>query len=120
MNRILCAVGLLLGAWTASAHAADLTGTWKGQLPPRDGAIRELTFRLQQNGGKLTGGLVGRDGSETPISEGRTSAGGFSFALVGPRGKMICKGTFSGREMKLSQSREGSPGLAREITFKRQ
>ncbi len=120
MNRILCAVGLLLGAWAASAQAAELTGTWKGELPPRDGAIREMTFRLQQNGGKLTGGLVGRDGNETPISEGRVGPNGFSFALVGPRGKMICKGTISGREMKLSQSREGSPGLAREIMFRRQ
>ena len=120
MRRMLCAVGLLLGTWATSAQAADLTGTWKGQLPPRDATNREMTFRLKQNGGKLTGGLVGGDGSETPISEGRVSAGEFSFALEGPRGKMICKGTFSGREMKLSQSREGSPGLAREITFKRQ
>jgi hypothetical protein len=33
---------------------------------------------------------------------------------------MICTGTVSGREMKLIQSREGSPGLTREITFKKQ
>ena len=119
MNRILRRLALLAAALAVSALAADLTGTWKGKFPPTDGTVREMTFRFKQAGGRLTGAFVGgRD--ETLITEGKVTGDTFSFALVGPRGKMICIGTVSGDQMKMIQSRDGSPELTRELTLKRQ
>ena len=120
MIRILSAHGMFLAALAVWAAAADLTGTWKGPLPPRDATVREMTFRLKQAGGQLTGAVVLGGGEESPITEGKVKAGEFSFALVGPRGKMVCKGTFSGNQMKMIQSRDGSPDLTRELVLRRQ
>ena len=120
MHRTLSAIALFLALSAFSAPAADLTGTWKGVMPQRDDRTRELVFKFKQNGERLTGVVVGMGGDESPISEGKVSAGGFSFALVGPRGKMICKGALSGSDVRLIQNRDGAPDQTRELLLKRQ
>ena len=118
MQRVLFTISVFLVLSVVSASAADLTGAWKGALP--EDRTREFIFKFKQSGEKLTGVVVGPGGGESPISEGKAGTGEFSFAIVGPRGKMICKGTFNGSDIKLVQSRDGAPDMRRELLLKRQ
>ena len=119
MKRYLCAVALL-AAVTLPAAAAGITGTWKAVMPVNDGIPRQLIFRLIQKGRTLTGAVGGPGSSGTAISEGVVNGDEFSFAVVGPRGKMICKGSVAGKDLKLVQFRDGDPVHTRELTLTRQ
>jgi opacity protein-like surface antigen len=93
------------------AWAADVTGTWKAQVPGRDGATREVTINLKQDGSALTGSIGGPQG-DTPISNGKVSGDSVSFTVVRSMGgndvKINYSGTVSGNEIKFVQTREGS------------
>lgn len=87
MKSILsgCAAALLL--LTASAQAADPTGTWTWTTPGRNGGPdRVNTLTLKADAGALSGKLSvpGRDGSpvETPITDGKVDGDNISFNLV--------------------------------------
>ena len=70
---------------------------------------------------KLTGSISGRQGQETPISEGKISGDTLSFTVSMERGgdtiKQIYTGKISGDEIKFK--RESGQGQAREFTAKR-
>ena len=120
MRQLAFTAALWLAAFATQAAGADFTGVWKAQIPSPDKRVRELTFKLKQNGARLTGVVVGAGGGESPISEGSAQGDSLSFAIVGPRGKMLCKGTFDGADIKLTQARDGSPELTRDLTLKKQ
>jgi len=56
---------LLIAALVAApVYAADLNGTWIGELPPQGNRMRlhittQIAFQFVQNGGTLTGKLYG-------------------------------------------------------------
>lgn len=93
------------------AWAADVTGTWKAQVPGRDGNTREMTINLKQDGATLTGSIGGPQG-DTPITNGKVSGDEVSFTVVrsfgGNEMKMNYNGKVSGNEIKFVQTREGS------------
>lgn len=61
--------------------AKDVTGTWAWEMEGRDGAKREMTLKLKQEGEKLTGSMPGRNG-ETEISDGTVKDGTVSFKVT--------------------------------------
>jgi hypothetical protein len=83
-NGLWCvsAVGfiVILGSG-AAALAADVTGTWKWTVE-FGGEAMERSVKLKQDGDKLTGTYVGRDGAETPIEDGKVSGDKISFKVT--------------------------------------
>jgi hypothetical protein len=72
---------------TASAQAADPTGTWTWSTPGRNGgADRVSTLTLKADAATLSGKVSapGRDGTpvETPITDGKVDGDKISFNLV--------------------------------------
>lgn len=65
----------------ATPAAKDLTGSWVYQMEGRDGTKRDVTFKLKQEGEKLTGAMTGGRG-DTDISDGTVKNGEFSFKVV--------------------------------------
>jgi hypothetical protein len=74
----LLAVALLT---TLNLFAENVTGTWKGSYPGRDGQTRESTFVLKTEGEKLTGTVSGGRG-ESEIKDGTIKGGDISFSVV--------------------------------------
>jgi hypothetical protein len=91
-------------AFTASAAAADVTGTWKASLETPNGTF-DTTFTLKADGDKLTGKVSSQMG-ESDISDGKIDGDNVSFNVVrnfqGNEFKLSYKGKVSGNEMKLS------------------
>lgn len=118
--RILVVFALALALVSVSV-AADITGTWKGQRPGRDGNMMDVTFTFKADGEKLTGSTRMRD-REVPISDGKISGDDISFVIKmefgGNEMKMIYTGKVSGNEMKMKSQREGSDRVM-EFTLKK-
>lgn len=107
-----------LSIMVAPAWAADITGTWKGQMEGMMGGGQpmEFTFNFKADGEKLTGTSQGPRGGENEISDGKIDGDKISFS-VKTTGKMEMTikytGTVSGNEIKLSMAMEmagGGPG----------
>ena len=80
--RALLIAGLLAG----QLCAADLSGTWIGELPPQGNRVRlhmttQIAFQFAQNGGTLTGKLYG-DYESSPIIEGKVTGDAVDFVVV--------------------------------------
>lgn len=118
-NLTVCA--LLVTLFAALTLAADVTGTWKAQVPGRDGNAVETTFTFKVDGETLTGAVSNPMG-ETPISNGKISGDDLSFTVVmnfgGNEVKLLYKGKVSGNEIKFSSQREGSDRV-REFVAKK-
>jgi hypothetical protein len=71
----LCAVSLLT---TLTVFAENVSGTWKGSYPGRDGQTRESTIVLKADGEKLTGTVAGGRG-ESEIKDGTIKAATLLF-----------------------------------------
>lgn len=93
-----------------AAMAADLTGTWTGHVPARNGQT-DVVFQFQQNGATLTGKLYG-DTGDLKISDGTVSGDTFRFSIrtEGYSGKtnFIYEGSLKDGEMHLTREREDS------------
>jgi hypothetical protein len=111
-NVVLCAI-VLLALGILPALAADATGTWKAQVPGRDGQTREQTFTLKQDGETLTG-TVSTPMGEQPISEGKASGDDISFVVVMKMQdreiKQLYKGKVAASEIKFTREMQGGPG----------
>jgi hypothetical protein len=83
------ALGIVVG-WLTAASAADpnkvsATGTWKTSFTTQNGQTFETTYNLKQEGDKLTGAVVGRDGKEVEIKNGKVKDGEVSFDVTRER-----------------------------------
>jgi len=72
------------GAGRAEEKKAGPTGTWKWTVEA-GGMSREMTLKLKQDGDKLTGHLVGRQGRETKIEDGKVKGDEISFQVTRER-----------------------------------
>jgi hypothetical protein len=88
MKSLMAATVLVVLVGAASSARADdqsnLTGTWKYTVD-FGGQSREVTMKLKQDGHKLTGAVLGRNGQETPIQDGKYEKGEVSFKVVRER-----------------------------------
>jgi opacity protein-like surface antigen len=80
MKKSLCVCAVMamtLGA--ATAMAADVTGTWTGEVKAPDGSTFPLTFTFKQDGTTLTGSVLGAGGDPIPITNGKVDGNKFTF-----------------------------------------
>lgn len=121
VQRMMAAVAVAVAMFAVAVQAADVTGKWTGQVPARDGATREATFTLKQDGEKLTGSMTGPQG-DIELKDGAVKGDDVSFnvelSFGGNSVKMAYKGKVAGEEMKLTRTREGAPASP-EFTLKR-
>jgi len=120
--RLLLTSALILLVAIGTAIAADITGKWNGEVQGRGGQTRPVTFNLKQDGGQLTGSMVGPQGRELPIADGKVSGDQVSFTVTmefnGNTVKTNYTGTVSGDEIKMKSQREGGDST-QEFTAKR-
>lgn len=116
----------LAGLSTARAadSKADATGTWKSEFKTQDGTTRETTFKLKQDGEKLTGTVSGRDGKDTEIKDGSVKGDEVSFKVTrkGQNDQEITityTGKIEGDTIKGKTERSGGNGRSRDWEAKR-
>ena len=126
MKRILCVFATLIMAFcTATAFAADVTGTWTGDMVTPDGSSFHILFTFKQDGAKLTGTVTGPQGDPVEITEGKIDGDKLSFTVnvngmvikhegvvSGDVIKLTTKtdqGDFPGGEMKLTRVKSPGP-----------
>ncbi|MEP7366663.1 MAG: hypothetical protein ABI972_25685 [Acidobacteriota bacterium] len=61
--------------------AADLSGTWIGQVPGRNNTKTDIAFQLEQAGSKLAGKLYG-DYRSSPITKGTVAGDLVTFTVA--------------------------------------
>src|SRR5258708_39553510 len=83
----LAALTLTFGWLGSSALAADanVAGTWKSSFTTTDGQTIESTFKLKQEGDKLSGTVIGRNGNEYPMDEVKLTGDQFSLKVTRER-----------------------------------
>jgi hypothetical protein len=88
MKRLGVAVAVLVVAGVVNVSRADekasLTGTWKWTVN-FGGQSREMTLKLKQDGDRLMGAMLGRDGKEIEISDAKCANGEVSFNVTRER-----------------------------------
>ena len=111
----------LLGLFAFAAFAADVTGTWKAEVPGRGGNMQQTTMVLKQEGAKLTGTLDGGRGGPVEITNGKVEGDTVTFTVVrnfnGNEIKQNFKGAASGSEIKFSRTMEGGQGGGTPVEF---
>lgn len=115
--------GILFLLLATAAWAADVTGTWKGDVSSPDGNTFSLTYTLKQDGTKLTGTVLGPQGDPLPLDNGKVEGDKISFSVkVDMNGGMVfsSEGTIKGDEITLKTKAEGSDMDFPPITVKRQ
>jgi len=122
MTRTL-GTGILFLLLATVAWAADVTGTWKGEVSTPDGNSFTLTYNFKQDGAKLTGTVLGPQGDPLPIDNGKVEGGKISFSVKVPfnGGTVISsEGTINGDEITLKTKAEGGDMDTPPVTIKRQ
>lgn len=75
--------------------SATATGTWKWSVG-KEGATHEVTLNLTQDGEKLTGSMVGKNGN-TDITDGSVKDGQITFKLTRKRKDTEVTSTYTGK-----------------------
>ena len=76
---------ILSGSSATTLHAAEdkkpvnVNGKWTWTYKTKDGKDAEAAIKLKQDGEKLTGAYIARDGAETPIQDGKINGDELSF-----------------------------------------
>ncbi|MBZ5544095.1 MAG: hypothetical protein LAO07_10510 [Acidobacteriia bacterium] len=100
LSRVVCFV-FLFGFLTSLAFAADITGKWASKSDQGP----QWVFNFKSEGSKLTGTMVGSDGKERPINDGKLESDALSFTVdsewQGEAIKLVMKGKVSGEEIEL-------------------
>jgi len=101
-------------AFTSTANAAGVDGTWKSTYKGQDGKERTSTYKFKQDGDKVTGTVSGRDNTETSIEDGKIKDGTLSFAVTrefnGNKVTMKYEGKVEGDTIKGTRETPGRNG----------
>jgi hypothetical protein len=117
LSRIVCLV-FVLSFLTSLLYAADITGKWTSESDQGP----QWTFNFKSEGNKLTGTMIGSDGKERPINEGKLEGDALSFSVdsewQGEPVKLVMKGKVAGDEIQLRvDTEDGAWGT--DIVLKR-
>jgi hypothetical protein len=100
LSRIVCFI-FLSGFLTSVLLAVNITGKWTGKSD--EGS--EWVFNFKSEGSKVTGTMLGAEGKEHPINEGKLEGDAISFSVDSEWQdqpiKLVVKGKVSGDEMQL-------------------
>ena len=116
----ICAA-LVMTLGTVSVRAADVTGTWSGEMKTPDGQSFPLTFTFKQDGVTLTGTVQGPQGDPIAISEGKVDGDKITFKVAFNGMTISHEGTVSaaGDEIKLTSKSDQGNFPGGEMTLKR-
>ena len=114
----ICAALLAVGAW-----AADVTGTWKGEMNGPNGSF-SLIYSFKQDGAKLTGTVTGPQGDPLTLEDGTVDAGKVHFVVNVPMNggmKIVNDGTVKADdEISLQAKNDSGEAFGDPITLKKQ
>ena len=103
-------VGILLLA--APAFAADVDVRWTGSMSTPMGEV-PVTFVFKAEGETLTGALIGMDGVDVPIANGKIDGNKIAYTVTVDFGGMtlelIYRGVVSATEINLDMEVFGMP-----------
>jgi hypothetical protein len=103
----LCAA-LAIVLTSAAAFAADLTGTWSGEMPGQNGDTFHITYTFRQDGAKLTGSVKSPRGEDIEIVDGKVDGDKISFNLTVNGTTIWHEGTINGDTIKLITKTDAS------------
>jgi hypothetical protein len=114
MKTLVCVCAALMMALTplSAMAAADITGTWTGEMKAPDGSNSfQLSFTFKQDGAKLTGTVLGPQGDPIAISDGKIDGEKISFTVSFNGMTILHAGTINaaGDEIKLSSKSDQGP-----------
>lgn len=123
ITRRLGTIILFLLLATA-AWAADVTGTWKGEVSTPDGNSFSLTYTFKQDGAKLTGTVLPPHGDVLPLDNGKVDGDKVSFSVKvdmnGSTTTFSSEGTINGDEIVLKTKADSGDMDFPPMTIKRQ
>jgi hypothetical protein len=96
---VMAMLVFVLPAMAGTAAAKDQpnpTGTWKWTINA-GGQSREATLKLNLDGGKLTGAVLGRDGKEIAIQDANYKDGEVSFSVTRERNGQKVQTKYQGK-----------------------
>jgi hypothetical protein len=112
MTKRVCMLLALVLFAVVPAFAADVDGKWTGPLETPMGEV-PVTFTFKADGDKLSGTMLGMDGSEIPIANGKVDGNTISYTVMldfnGMPLELIYKGVVSSGEIKLDLEVFGMP-----------
>ncbi len=82
---------------TREAAKVNIAGTWKVSIGSADAGGLEASLTLQQDGDKISGKLVGADGTETEIAEPTLNGNELTFKITADFGGQPLNATFKGK-----------------------
>ncbi len=95
-----------------SAFAAGVDGKWSGSVSTPGGDF-PVAFTFKADGAKLTGTMLGMDGMDIPIKDGKVDGDKIGFSVTLDFGGMpfmlTYTGVVSGDQIKLSGDAGGMP-----------
>jgi len=91
LGTLLVAMMLL----AAPAFAADVDGRWAGTMSTPGGDFA-VTFNFKADGDKLTGSMIGMDGTPIPITGGAIAGDKISYVVTIDAGGMVFEISFTG------------------------
>ena len=123
ITRRLGTIILFLLLATA-AWAADVTGTWKGEVSSPDGNSFSLTYTFKQDAAKLTGTVLSPHGDVLPLDNGKVDGDKISFSVKvdmnGSTTTFSSEGTINGDEIVLKTKADSGDMDFPPMTIKRQ
>ena len=114
MRKLFC----LLAALALVAFAAEIDGTWKGNVETPGGTF-ENTLVLKADGATLTGTMQGGPAGEMKIEEGKIEGDQVSFVVNMEFGKLSFAGTVGGDDLKLKVTMAGGDMPPMDLNCKR-
>lgn len=118
MMRKLFVLLAALALVALAAFAADIDGTWKGNVETPGGTF-ENTLVLKADGATLTGTMQGGPAGEMKIEEGKIEGDKVSFVVNMDFGKLSFAGAVGGDDLKLKVTMAGGDMPPMDLNCKR-
>jgi hypothetical protein len=97
-------------AFACMASAADVDGKWSGSLSTPQGDFN-MAFTFKADGATLTGSMLGMDGKDNPIKDGKIDGSNITFSVDldfgGQSFTLNYKGVVSADEIKFDGEAAG-------------
>ena len=121
MKKLLSVCTALAIALTSTAAlAADLTGTWSGEMPGQNGGTFHISYTFKEDGAELTGSVKSPQGDLIQIADGKIDGDKFSFTLTVNGTTIWHEGTVSGETIKLTTKTDAAGYPGAEVTLTRE
>jgi len=94
---ILAFASIALASAEKIERKPDVNGTWTWSMQRQNGAGRQVTLTIKQDGEKITGTISNNFGGDSDIEEGSFKDGEVTFKTTRTRGGMEIVTTYKGK-----------------------